>query len=313
MNSPLQHFTGLNPEVPHTPIENAETDRAGVSVTVRREDLVHPAISGNKLHKLRYNLEEARSRGYDTLLSFGGAYSNHIHATAWAGREAGFRTLGIIRGERPQPLNPTLADAVEWGMQLRFVDRLNYRRKYQLDLLREIEMESGPFFLIPEGGSNALAVKGCAELGRSIGEEWDYICLPCGTGGTLAGVAAGLTEGLCALGFPVLRNEAELRTKLPELQYAYGAPRRDNWQLITGYEFGGYARFDWTLIRFINWFRTAYRIPLDPVYTGKLFYGVCDRIAHGYFPRGSRILLLHTGGLQGIRGFNHRFGHIIRM
>jgi 1-aminocyclopropane-1-carboxylate deaminase len=122
LNSPLQHFTGLNPAVPHTPIENAETDRAGVSVTVRREDLVHPAISGNKYHKLRYNLEEARSRGYDTLLSFGGAYSNHIHATAWAGREAGFRTMGIIRGERP-PLNPTLSRRRGMGHATRFVDR----------------------------------------------------------------------------------------------------------------------------------------------------------------------------------------------
>lgn len=301
----------MNPEVPHELIENPETDRAGISVTVRREDLLHPAISGNKYHKLRYNLEEARNGGFGTLLTFGGAYSNHIHATAWAGREAGFRTLGVIRGECPVPLNPTLADAVEWGMRLYFVDRLGYRRKYQLDWLREIEIQEGPYYLIPEGGSNAIAVRGCAELGSGLGENWDFVCLPCGTGGTLAGVAAGLSAGACALGFPVLRNEAELREKVPELQGAYGTAARDNWQLITGYEFGGYARFDAGLIRFINMFRDSHRIPLDPVYTAKLFYGVFDCISRGFFPRGSRILLLHTGGLQGIRGFNRRFGNII--
>jgi 1-aminocyclopropane-1-carboxylate deaminase len=312
LNPPLLHFPRANPAVPHMPVENAETLRAGVSVAVRREDLVHPAISGNKYHKLRYNLQEARDRGHDSLLSFGGAYSNHIHALAWAGQEAGFRTIGIIRGEAPPELNPTLQDATGWGMQLHFVDRASYRRKYQLDLLRRIEAESGPFFLVPEGGSNALAVQGCAELGRALGESWDYVCLPCGTGGTLAGLAAGLAEGGTLLGFPVLHNTAELREAVPALLRDYGAADRGNWQLVGGYEFGGYARFDWPLIRFINWFRTAHRIPLDPVYTGKLFYGVCDLIRRGYFPRGSRILLVHTGGLQGIRGFVQRFGRIIR-
>ncbi len=276
----------------------------------KREDLLHPIISGNKWRKLKYNLLAAREAGETTLLTFGGAYSNHIHAVAGAAKEYGFKSIGIIRGEEHLPLNPTLAEAVKMGMEIHYLDRSTYRLKHTGAVIRKLQKQFGKFYLIPEGGTNALAIKGAAEIVRGIENDYDYFCLACGTGGTATGVITGLAGKGQVLGFSVLKGDfhaGEIKSWLQKQQQG----QLSNWQVNTSYHFGGYAKFDWRLIKFINDFKRAQQIQLDPVYTGKLFYGVCEHIKQGFFPEQARVLAIHTGGLQGIKGFNQRFNNLI--
>lgn len=279
---------------------------------VKREDLTDPVISGNKYRKLKYNLILARERGYQTLLTFGGAYSNHIHALASAGSRFGFKTIGVIRGERPVKLNPTLKDAETNGMELYFIPRTVYRKKNDRDLKEGLRSKFGNFYLVPEGGSNALAVKGCTEIVDDFEDAYDYVALACGTGGTIAGIIAGLNGKSRVLGFPVLKGGSFLYEDISRLIEKYNSKHYDNWSLFTQYHFGGYAKFDWKLLRFINHMHDKHKLQLDPIYTGKMLYGLCDLVHHGFFKRNSKILAIHTGGIQGIRGFNERFGHLIR-
>lgn len=273
----------------------------GVSLTVRREDLVDPEISGNKLRKLKYNLQQVRHQGKKILLTFGGAYSNHIDAVAAAGKRFGYSTVGIIRGEELVDKiveNPTLSRAAANGMHLKFVSRNDYRQKLTDGFLRALEKEFGDFYLLPEGGTNALAVKGCEEILTNADADFDYICCAVGTGGTLAGLINSTAEGQKVLGFPSLKADLA-----PDIRRWTS---KTNWQLVTGYEFGGYGKIDPKLVAFINQTRKMHLLPLDPIYTGKMFFGVMDMIETGYFPAGSRILAIHTGGLQGIAGANAR-------
>ncbi|NND15368.1 MAG: 1-aminocyclopropane-1-carboxylate deaminase/D-cysteine desulfhydrase [Eudoraea sp.] len=274
----------------------------GIHLDVKREDLLHPVISGNKFRKLKYNLELARERGSTTLLTFGGAYSNHILATACAGKESGFQTIGVIRGEEiidKWQENPTLSKAQAYGMQFRFVSRDDYRRKDDPNWLEEFLGNSNDVYVIPEGGSNFPGVKGCEEILTPSDKTYDYICCAVGTGGTIAGIVNSSDPGQPVIGFPVLRTSGitkDIRRYISQT----------NLTLEHSYHFGGYAKATSSLIQFMNSFRENTGILLDPVYTAKLFFGIFDMIKNEKFPRESKILAIHTGGLQGITAMNEK-------
>ncbi len=271
-----------------------------VELYLKREDRIHPVISGNKYRKLKYNIREAEKLSYKTLLSFGGAFSNHIAAVAAVGKEFGFKTIGIIRGEELQSKineNPTLEFAQSCGMQFKFTERSSYREKNSKLFIDNLEKDFGTFYLIPEGGTNELAVKGCEEILTDEDAEFDYICCSVGTGGTISGLINSSKKHQKVLGFPALKGDF-LKKEITNFTH------RSNWELITDYHFGGYAKTTNQLIEFINDFRTNSKIQLDPVYTGKMMFGIMDLIQKGYFPEGSKILVIHTGGLQGILGMN---------
>ena len=277
-----------------------------ITLAVKREDLLHEHISGNKFRKLYYNIIAAKEKGYDTLLTFGGAYSNHIAATAAAGKEYGLKTIGVIRGDElcenlPKTLNenPTLAFAHAQGMQFHFVSRKAYREKTNPEFIENLSRLFGKFYLVPEGGTNELAVKGTQEILTSEDAQFDYICSAIGTGGTIAGIINSALPHQKVLGFPALK-EGFLHKNIAE--YA----RQENWELIRDYHFGGFAKIDKKLVDFINMVYTLHNLPLDPVYTGKMLYGIIDLIKKDYFPKGSKILAIHTGGLQGREGMNIR-------
>ncbi len=271
-----------------------------LSLWVKREDLIHPEISGNKYRKLKYNLQEANRLGKNTLLTFGGAFSNHIAAVAYAGSAYGFNTIGVIRGEELVVRwkdNPTLQQAVKHGMQLHFVTREDYRKKEEPAFAALLRERFGDFYHLPEGGTNALAVKGCEEILREADADFDVICTCVGTGGTLAGLANSAKAHQRVLGFPVLKGHSVSDS-------IHNFATNANWEVIPDFHFGGYARVTEPLIRFINTFKATTGIPLDPVYTGKLFFGLFEMIKQDKFAPGQRILAVHTGGLQGIQGMN---------
>ncbi|MCF1192544.1 pyridoxal-phosphate dependent enzyme [Mangrovimonas sp. AS39] len=274
----------------------------GISVTIKREDRIHPMISGNKYRKLKYNLLEAREKGCSKLLTFGGAFSNHIAAVAAAGNEFGFETIGIIRGEELEskiPDNPTLSYSASQGMTFKFVTRSKYRLKGEAHFINNLREELGSFYLIPEGGTNNLAVQGCEEILAQVDQEMNYICCAVGTGGTISGLINASNKDQMVLGFPALKGDF-----LSEDIRKFAT--QDQWKLITDYHFGGYGKINQELIGFINEFKMKYQIPLDPIYTGKMMFGIFDLIKKGFFPKGSQILAIHTGGLQGIEGMNQK-------
>jgi 1-aminocyclopropane-1-carboxylate deaminase/D-cysteine desulfhydrase-like pyridoxal-dependent ACC family enzyme len=231
------------------------------------------------------------------LLTFGGAYSNHIIATAAAGRELGLKTIGIIRGDEVLPLNHTLAFAESCGMKLHYISREAYRKKTEPGFMEQLHREFGNFYLIPEGGTNELAIKGCAEFAAQLKNEIDfhYLCLSIGTGGTMAGIIEGLDASKRVIGFSSLKGGAFLEEEIRKMIL----PENTNWSINTDYHFGGYGKTSSELKNFIVRVKENYQLPLDIVYTSKMFYGVMDLIKKGYFKRGTTICVLHTGGLQG--------------
>ena len=276
-------------------------ENTNISLYIKREDLLHPYISGNKFRKLKYNLSRAKKEKKETLLTFGGAFSNHILAVAAAGNEQGFRTIGIIRGEELADKiseNPTLQKALDFGMVFEFVGREIYREKTSSKFIQQLAEKFGDFYLIPEGGTNDLAVKGCEEILSATDEKFDYICCAVGTGGTISGLINCSKSSQQVIGFPALNGDF-LREDICRFV------AKSNWDLIADYHFGGYAKVSEELILFINEFYQKYKIPLDPIYTGKMMFGVMDLIAKNYFPGNSKILVIHTGGLQGIAGMNN--------
>lgn len=271
-----------------------------VSLFIKREDLIHPYISGNKYRKLKYNLEQAKAENQDTLLTFGGAFSNHIAAVAFAGKEYGFKTIGIIRGDELESQinnNPTLLFAQQCGMKFVFETREKYRHKNEVTYQADLMAQFGRFYLIPEGGTNEIAIKGCEEILTQEDAVFDYICCCVGTGGTISGIINSSMNHQKVIGFPALKGdflEEDIR------KYA----KNNRWELNLDYHFGGYAKIDKVLIQFMNFFLENTKIQLDPVYTGKMLFGLYDLIEKGFFPNGSKILAIHTGGLQGIQGMN---------
>ncbi len=275
-----------------------------VEVFIKREDELHPFISGNKFRKLTYNLVQAQKEKQETLLTFGGAYSNHIAATAAAGKEFGFKTIGVIRGDELAAKsiedlykNPTLKFAAAQGMQFYFVTRVAYRKKTEALFIDALKEKFGDFYLVPEGGTNTLAVKGCAEILDVKDAHYNVICAAMGTGGTLAGIINASSETQKVIGFPSLKGDFlanEVRKFVT----------KKNWEINLDYSFGGYGKIQVELIHFINQFKKETGIPLDPIYTGKMVFGIVDLIKNDYFAKGTKILLIHTGGLQGIEGMN---------
>ena len=255
-------------------------EQHGVRVYLKPDD--------NKARKLKYNLAAAREAGHTRLLTFGGAYSNHLRAVAAAGQRLGFSTVGVIRGEEHLPLNDSLAYAADHGMRLTYLDRTTYRRKTEPAVLSALTSEFGPCYVLPEGGSNAQAVRGCAELPAEIPVDFDVITCACGTGGTLAGIAAGLAPGRRALGFAVLRGQF-LDAEVRRLQSEYGQVT-DNWRIDHDFHFGGYARRRPELDAFIADFQARHGITLDWIYEAKMMYGLYTRIAEGAFPSGTTVV-----------------------
>jgi len=276
-----------------------------ISLFIKREDELHPFISGNKYRKLKYNLEEALNQKNETLITFGGAYSNHIAAMAAAGFEHNFKTIGVIRGdelannlEEVIQKNATLKFASEHNMKFEFVSRSEYRTKTSVTFIRKLKEKFGDFYLIPEGGTNNLAVKGCEEILNEEDAKYDIVCLAVGTGGTISGIINSSKNHQKVMGFPALKGDF--------LQHEINKYilKKENWCLNTEYNFGGYAKITEELITFINKFKNETNIPIDPVYTGKMMFGIVDLVKKNYFKKGTKILAIHTGGLQGIEGMN---------
>lgn len=281
--------------------------RNEVQLCIKREDVLHPHISGNKYRKLKYNINFAKTENYTKLLTFGGAFSNHIAATAAAGKEVGLQTIGVIRGEELAQheatsfeRNPTLQFAQQYGMQFQFVSRSDYRKKEEPDYIKTLQTQHQNPYIIPEGGTNKLAIKGCQEILKDEDSHFDIICCAAGTGGTAAGIINSLATHQKLLTFSALKGDF-LKNAIQQW-----VTTTSNWELITDYHFGGYAKYNTALIAFINTFVKTYKIPLDPIYTGKMMYGIFDLIDQGYFPPKTRILAIHTGGIQGIAGINQK-------
>lgn len=269
----------------------------GLSLEVLRLDLLHPEVSGNKWFKLKCNLEDAAAAGKDTLLTFGGPWSNHIAATAAACRLLGFRSAGIIRGEEPRTWSGTLLKAREDGMQLQFISREQYGRKEEQGFLDELSLRHPGARIIPEGGNNAAGLRGCVEIARFYqGLGYTDICCAVGTGTTLCGLISA-TGTARVTGFAALKNAGRLGADIQGRLPAKHAP----WELVTGYHFGGFAKKTEELLSFMGAFHKQHGIPLDFVYTAKMMWGIMDLAGKGYFPEGGRILAVHTGGLQGNR------------
>jgi len=294
-------------EIPSTPtteiIDNLLQEK-GVQLFIKREDLIHPIISGNKWRKLKYNLREASRLRQSKLLTFGGAYSNHIAAVAGAGKKFSFMTIGIIRGEEHLPLNPTLSFANHCGMRLVYLDRAAYRQKNDPEFIKKLESIYGPFYLIPEGGTNELAIQGCEEIINDIQQPFDVISCPVGTGGTITGLISGLKGAKRVLGFSALKGDF-LKNEVKNLLNNFRKPYT-NWSINSDYHFGGYAKTKPALIDFILNFEKKHSVPLEPIYTGKMLYGIMDLVKNDKFDRGIKILAIHTGGLQGNAGFEFR-------
>jgi 1-aminocyclopropane-1-carboxylate deaminase len=292
-------------DIPLQQIDDSITSKYGVKLYMLRTDLNHPFISGNKLFKLKYNLEEAKKQNKDTILTFGGAFSNHIAATAAAGKEYGFKTIGIIRGDKSEILNPTLEFASKQGMQLYYISREEYRNKHTADFINSLNEKFSNFYLIPEGGANILGIKGCIEITDLIDVPFDVVISPCGTGTTLAGIILSLKKNQKAIGFQVLKGENYIRNEVENWIRQYGEAEKSDWEINENYHFGGYAKRTEELIRFVETFERENGIPLDFIYTGKMTFGIYDMIKKGHFKRGETIVAIHTGGLQGNAGFDN--------
>ncbi|MCA6078675.1 1-aminocyclopropane-1-carboxylate deaminase/D-cysteine desulfhydrase [Fulvivirga sedimenti] len=278
-----------------------------ISLWIRREDLIHPEISGNKWWKLSGNLQEILDKSSSpTLLTFGGAYSNHLYATASACAELGIPCIGIVRGEIPEPRNATLTFASDKGMELVSVSRSEYRNNAQIS--EKYQRIIPNLYVVPEGGTNEAAVLSCTAIVDDRMKEMNYVCVPAGTGGTMAGIIGGMENHGVVLGFSALKGDFLSEEVNGLLKKAF--PERDlkHWRMITDYHHGGYARISDELIAFIQSFYGAHGILLDPVYTGKMMFGIYDMIRRDLFPAGSSICAIHTGGLQGWNGIRERYG-----
>lgn len=275
---------------PLTELQDERLEHHGVHLQLKRDDLISSELPGNKWRKLRYNLEAAHQQGFTRILTFGGAYSNHIRATAAAGHELGFETIGVIRGEEHQPLNNSLAYAAGRGMKLTYLDRTTYRRKADQAVVARLMDEFGPCYVLPEGGSNGLAVRGTAELVDEITTDFDIICCATGTGGTLAGIAAGLQGPQHALGFAVLKGGQFLEDEVRRLQLEAFGTVTTNWDIDVDFHFGGYAKRRPALDDFIEDFRDRHGVTLDWVYEAKMIYGIFAHAQAGSFAPGTKLV-----------------------
>ncbi|MEO3404575.1 pyridoxal-phosphate dependent enzyme [Mucilaginibacter sp. CAU 1740] len=286
---------------PIQPINNQLFDAKGVKVFIKRDDLIHPMISGNKWRKLKYVLKKAQDQGKTHLVTFGGAYSNHLLATAAAAAKFGFKSTGIVRGEQVD--NDTLFLCRLHGMQLQFTDRDSYRDKSAL--FNQFFGHDEQAFFIDEGGASAEGASGCSELVDELTETYDHIFCACGTGTTAAGIINGLSSHQLKTKFnavPVFKNGGFIRD---EINRFLTAPA--DYNVLTDYHFGGYGKANDELINFIKKFVAETGILIEPVYTGKMLYALYDQIEKGAFDPGSKILAIHSGGIWGLLGMKEKF------
>lgn len=298
----LLNYFDSSPATPLQEINDELFNQKNIKLFIKRDDLIDNFISGNKYFKLKYNLIAAAKNNFKTLLSFGGAYSNHIYSLAYAGKKFGFETVGVIRGEEHLPLNPTLQFAKECGMKFYYLSRSDYRKKYSDEIISRLHQEFGDFYLIPEGGSNNLAVKGCSEIPQRIDIDYNYLFCACGTGGTLAGIIEGAEIKHKIIGIAALKNASFLLNDVKKFLIS----DKFNWKILLDFHFGGYAKFNSELVNFIKTFETKFSIKLEPIYTGKLIYAIYYMAKKNYFEPGSVIVAYHSGGLQGLAGLRQR-------
>ncbi|MEO8761297.1 MAG: pyridoxal-phosphate dependent enzyme [Bacteroidia bacterium] len=289
----------LPKNIPFQKIENELTLSHKINLHVLRLDTIDLCAGGNKLFKLKYNLEEAEKQGFKKILTFGGAWSNHLAAAAVVNNNP-LPIIAIVRGEEPKQLSATLQFCKQKEVELHFVSRESYRNKTEPSFIEELKNKFGDFYLLPEGGSNALAVKGCKEIINYIPIDFDCICTPVGSGGTIAGIASGLKKHQQTIGFSTLKG-AEYLTE--EVNKLINNAENSNFKIMNDYHFGGYAKTNTELLSFKTDFEKQLSIPLDYVYTSKMFYGIFDMIKNNHFKEGATVVAIHTGGLQGNAGF----------
>ncbi len=288
-------YNNINPRAKINLLHGDLCKEKKIELSMLRLDEIHPVVSGNKLFKLKYFLNTAKKSKHKTIITFGGAYSNHLAATAFACRTEGVKCIGFVRGEEPALLSSTLLFCREQGMQLEFMSRIEYKKidtEFQLSLLNKY----GDHTLIPEGGFSPTGAKGAEDIMKLFnGKNYSHICCPVGTATTFAGLINGNTNPSIIMGFSVLKNLVDIENRLKKLD----ADKCKEYKFIADYHFGGYAKNTSELIEFMNIFYRDNKIPLDFVYTGKMMFGVYDLIKKDYFPISSNILCIHTGGLQG--------------
>lgn len=293
------------PHLPIQPLAAQWLDARNVQLSVLRADLADPLLSGNKYFKLKYNLLEATRLKHTRLLSFGGVWSNHLHAVAAAGQRFGFATTGIVRGEPTAAANACLRDATRMGMELRFVSRSEYRDKNTPEFIAELKQQLGDFYLIPEGGANLEGIRGCQELlPPAVARNFTHLVVACGTGTTMTGLIT--SSKIPVIGIQVLKGDGYLRTEIDTMLKQYDLLPSSEWTVLEKFHGGGYARAGTDLLDFMSCFTAATGLPLEPVYSGKMFWALGSLVWDGYFPPNSRILAIHGGGLQGNRGFTDK-------
>lgn len=301
LNSPLQQLDTIN----------------GVELWLKRDDLIHPEVSGNKWRKLKYYLEDFKKSGKEVILTFGGAFSNHLAATAAIGEMAGITTKALVRGEEVTS-NPTLDFCRRCGMEIEAISRKRYETKDEPEFRRMMEEALPDVYVIPEGGKGALGMRGCLELMDEVDQNFDVVACVGGTGTTMAGILKSSYKAGYLL-FPALKGgiflERAIYRQLSDFEKLFSTvgigknEAIDRLEIEENYHFGGYGKVQPELIAFMNHFFEKYGVALDPVYTGKMLFGLIERINRGDFEEGTRILAIHTGGLQGIKGMNERLKH----
>lgn len=278
-------------------LENPVFEKKNIKLQLARLDKIHPVVSGNKLFKLHYFLDEAMQSNHKTMVSFGGAYSNHLVAIAFAGKESGLKSIGIVRGEEPKNLSHTLQQCLQYGMQLQFITRNEYKNTGQPDFINNLKLKYGDFTLVPEGGYHPLGAAGASLIIDLLKDKnATHICTATGTATTLAGLILKAQQSQQVITVPVIKNMNDIEERL---FYLINKKKHNNLQIFDGYHFGGYAKKTEELINFMNVFYTNYGVPTDFVYTAKMMYAILDKINNNFFPAGSSIVCLHTGGLQG--------------
>ena len=270
-----------------------------IKLFIKREDLIHDIVSGNKWRKLNYNFKYIKEKKIKKILSFGGAYSNHLHALSWLAKKNNIKSFGLVRGCELSIENPTLSFCKKNKMDLFFLDRSTYRdNKYNNPIFKTIIKSEDNIFVIPEGGFNEFGIKGCEEIMNEVNEHYDIICCSIGSGCTAVGIIKSLKFDQSFLGFSSFKNNSQIKNIISE------KVKTMNWEINSEYNFGGFGQVNDELKKFIKDFKNTYAIMLDPIYTSKLFFGLFDMISKNKLPKDSRILALHTGGLQGLQGVN---------
>ena len=270
-----------------------------IKLFIKREDLIHDIVSGNKWRKLNYNFKYIKEKKIKKILSFGGAYSNHLHALSWLAKKNNIKSFGLVRGCKLSIENSTLSFCKKNKMDLFFLDRSTYRNnKYNNPIFKKIIKSEENIFVIPEGGFNEFGIKGCEEIMNEVNEHYDIICCSIGSGCTAVGIIKSLKFNQSFLGFSSFKNNSQIKNIISE------KVKTMNWEINSEYNFGGFGQVNDELKKFIKDFKNTYAIMLDPIYTSKLFFGLFDMISKNKLPKDSRILVLHTGGLQGLQGVN---------